>query len=214
MEYNTTRDKLKIAEYGRNIQKLIQEAIEIEDKETRTKFAKVIVQVMGQMNPAAKESGDFKHKLWDHLHIMADFKLDVDAPYPAPSPEVLMERPKAIPYSDNKVDFRMYGSNIKRIIEKAVNYEEGPEKDALIEAIANHMKKSYLAWNRESVDDSLIFEHFNKLSNGKVVLSEEMKLDSTNEILARNRKKKTTAPPQRNNPKFKGKKRKPMPRKR
>jgi hypothetical protein len=195
MEYNTTRDKLLISEYGRNVQKLVNLALEIKDRELRTKFVKNIVQIMGQINPAVRDSGDFRHKLWDHIHIISDFKLDVDAPYPAPSREVLEAKPEKLPYSDNNIRFKIYGANIEKIIKKASLFDDGPEKDALVHAIANHLKKSYLSWNRESVDDDQIFEHLNSLSNGRLALKEELRLHSTNEILLRNKKKKVVPPP-------------------
>ena len=197
MEYNTTRDKLFISEYGRNVQKLVREAMKIEDREMRTEFAKIIVQIMGQLNPAVRESGDYKHKLWDHLHIISEFKLDVDSPYEAPRQEALQARPAKVPYSSNHIKYRMYGSNIARIIEKTVQMEDGYEKEALVHAIANHLKKSYLNWNRESVDDDQIFEHLKVLSKGQLELREDQRLSSTNEILSRNKKKKPVKQPQK-----------------
>jgi CRISPR/Cas system-associated endonuclease Cas1 len=194
MEYNTTRDKLLISEYGRNVQKLTKYCMSIEDKEKRTEFAKMIIQVMGQMNPSSRDAGDFKHKLWDHLYIISDFQLDVDAPYDPPDKNKIEARPERISYKENDIKYRMYGSNITKIIEKAIAYEEGEEKDALIKAIANHMKKSYLNWNRESVDDDLITYHLSALSKDKLELAEDAKLNSTGEILARNRKKKPEKP--------------------
>ena len=194
MEYNTTRNKLKISEYGRNVQKLVRLAKTIEDREKRTKFAKVIVQIMGQMNPSIRDSGDFRHKLWDHLHIIADFELDVDSPYPAPTRELLEAKPEKLGYSNNTIRYKMYGANIVKIIDKAKDFEEGPEKDALVHAIANHLKKSYLNWNRESVDDDQIFEHLKTLSTGNLELREELRLNTTNEILSRNKKKKAAIP--------------------
>jgi len=196
MEYNTGRNKLKISEYGRNVQKLVNLAKTIEDKDERTKFAKVIVQIMGQMNPQIRDSGDFRHKLWDHLHIIADFDFDIDSPYPEPSTDILEKKPESMGYSENDIRYRVYGNNIAKIINKAMDFEEGPEKDALIHAIANHLKKSYLNWNRESVDDEQIFEHLKTLSSGNLKLKEDLKLSSTNEILARNKKRKTTPPKQ------------------
>jgi hypothetical protein len=190
MEYNTTRDKLVISEYGRNVQKLVNYAKTIEDREQRTKFAKLIIQIMGQMNPGTRDSGDFRHKLWDHLFIIGGFELDVDAPYDMPSKEALAAKPERLKYRENNIEFKMYGTNIEKIINAAIAYEEGPEKDALVHTIANHLKKSYLAWNRESVDDSLIFEHLRVLSDGKLKLSEDKTLTTTSDILARNRKKK------------------------
>ena len=192
MEYNTTRDKLIISQYGRNVQKLIKHAITIEDREKRTNFAKMIIQIMGQMNPHARDSGDFRHKLWDHLHIISDFKIDVDSSYDAPSKEQLAKKPEKLKYKEDKIKYKVYGSNLEKIIEIAKDYEEGAEKDALVHAIANHMKKSYLSWNRDSVNDELIFEHLEKLSDGKLKLKEGQRLTSTNEILAKNKKKKPT----------------------
>lgn len=199
MEYNSSRDKMIIREYGRNVQKLVNYAFTIEDREQRTKFAKVIIQIMGQMNPGIRETGDFRHKLWDHLHFIADFKLDVDAPYPIPTHTMQDTKPEKLAYDNNVIKYKMYGSNIVKIIEKAIQFEEGEEKDALVHAIANHLKKSYLNWNRESVDDELIFEHLKALSRGNLELRDELSLNSTNLILSRNKKKAPPPPPGRQN---------------
>lgn len=201
MDYNTTRNKLKISEYGRNVQKLVNLCKTIEDREKRTKFAKVIVTIMGQMNPTVRDSGDFRHKLWDHLFYIADFDLDVDSPYEIPTREMLEAKPERLEYSKNNIRYRVYGANITKVINKAMEFEEGPEKDALVHAIANHLKKSYLNWNRESVDDDQIFDHLKTLSNGELELKDELKLNTTNEILARNKKKK---PPISKHSKYKG----------
>lgn len=190
MEYNTGRSKMVISEYGRNVHKLVNLAMTIEDRQLRTSFTKVIVNIMGQMNPQLREAGDFKHKLWDHLHYIADFKLDVDAPYPKPEQRFQDTKPEHVEYSTNRIRYKTYGGNIAKIIKKASDFDEGPEKDALVHAIANHLKKSYLNWNRESVDDEQIFLHLKSLSDGKLVLKDELKLSSTNEILARNKKSK------------------------
>ncbi len=203
MEYNTNRGKLIIGEYGRNVQKMTQHIIDEPDRVKRTKMAEVLIRIMGQMNPTVRESGDYKHALWDHLHIIADFQLDVDAPYAPPSKEVLEAKPERIEYSENNIRYKVYGSNIARVIEEAIKFEDGPEKDALVHAIANHLKKQYLAWNRESVDDTQIFEHLKVLSKGKLELKAELQLNTTNEILARNRKKK---PPTKQQSKYAPKK--------
>lgn len=191
MEYNTTRNKLKIREYGRNIQKMIEYAMTIQDKKKRTEVCKYIINSMAQMNPHIRDVGDARQKLWDHLHIISDFKLDIDSPYPPPSPQAIYKKPQRIHYQDTPIEFRHYGKNIKNIIDMAIKYEEGEEKEALVRAIANHLKKSYLTWNRESVDDSLIYEHLELLSNGKLSLNRDVPLNQTNDILARNKKKKS-----------------------
>jgi hypothetical protein len=192
MEYNSTRNKLVIPEYGRNIQKMIEYVMTVEDRSKRTKLAEAVVNIMAQINPQQKDVSDLKHKLWDHLYIISDFKLDVDSPYPAPSPENLNKKPEKINYKKNNIRFRHYGKNMEFIIQKAIEYEEGPERDAFVKTIANHLKKSYLTWNRESVNDELIEDHLEILSSGKLKLAEDTRLNNTNEILARNRKKKYT----------------------
>ncbi|HOX76461.1 MAG TPA: DUF4290 domain-containing protein [Bacteroidales bacterium] len=196
MEYNTQKNKLIIAEYGRNLQQMAMDCANIEDREKRTRIAEFIVNVMAQMNPKVKESGEYKQKLWDHLYIMSDFKLDVDSPYPPPSREVLLFAHKSIKYQQSNIRYRHYGKNIEMIIDKAVTYDEGPEKEALIKTIANHLKKSYLNWNRNSVDDEVILKNLGELSGNRLKLSEEHKLSHTNEILARNivKKKKFVKP--------------------
>ncbi len=199
MEYNTTREQMVIPEYGRNIQKMIQYICTIEDREKRTRAAKFIISVMAQMHPGVKESGDYKHKLWDHMVIIADFKLDVDAPYPPPSPLSLSAKPEHLTYHDKEIEFKHYGKNIAQMLEKAIEYPDGPEKDALVHAIANHMKKSYLNWNRESVSDDLIESHLATLSRGQLKLHEDFRFTNTNEILARNKKRKPYRPPTNGN---------------
>jgi len=199
MEYNTIRNKLLMSEYGRNVQKMIEHCISIEDREKRTKTAELIVNIMVQMNPKGKEAGDYKQKMWDHLLIISEFKLDVDSPYPKPEKNMLVNKPAPVPYSDQKIRFRHYGKNVEKIIEKAIEFEEGPEKDALIKTIANHLKKSYLNWNRNSVDDELILIHLSELSKDQLKMSENDKLSHTNEILARNKKKKVDKPTNKNN---------------
>jgi hypothetical protein len=194
MEYNTQKSKLIIAEYGRNLQQMVLDCAKIEDRAVRTRTAEFIVNVMGQMNPKVKESGDYRQKLWDHIHIMADFKLDVDSPYPAPSQEVLQFKNKPFKYQKSNIRYYHYGKNIELMIEKAASYEDGPEKEALIRTIANHMKKSYLNWNRNTVDDDVILKNLADLSSNRLQLSEDHKLSHTNEILARNKKKKFSKP--------------------
>jgi hypothetical protein len=194
MEYNTQKSKLIIAEYGRNLQQMAIDCTKIEDRELRTRTAEFIVNVMAQMNPKVKESGDYRQKLWDHLHIMADFRLDVDSPYPPPSQEVLRFPHKNLKYQQSSIKYRHYGKNIELMIDKAVTFDEGPEKEALIKTIANHLKKSYLNWNRNSVDDDVILKNLADLSGNRLQLAEDHKLSHTNEILARNKKKKFIKP--------------------
>jgi hypothetical protein len=183
-----------IPEYGRNIQKMINQCIQIDDRPKRTRTAEFIVNVMANMNPKVKESADFKQKLWDHLYIISDFRLDVDSPYPPPARDVLKTKPQRLSYPNLDIRFAHYGKNIEKIIEKAADYPEGPEKEALVKAIANHLKKAYLNWNRNSVDDDVILKHLAILSHNRLKLDDDFKFHQTSEILARNKKKKFVKP--------------------
>ena len=168
LEYNSERSKLIIPEYGRHLQKMVEHTVSIEDEQERNKVAKSIISVMGNMNPHLRDVPDFQHKLWDQLFIISDFKLEVESPFPKPTREMLAERPEMLQYPENNPKYRFYGNNIKRMIDAAKDYEEGDLKEALVLTIANHMKKSYLNWNRDSVDDEVILNHLTELSNGKI----------------------------------------------
>lgn len=170
LEYNAERPHLIIPEYGRHLQKLIEQAVALEDREERNKAAKYIISVMGSLNPHLRDVPDFQHKLWDQIFIMSDFKLDVDSPYPIPSRELLEQKPDRLAYPQNFPKYRFYGNNIKYMIDVANKWEDGEMKNALIMVIANHMKKSYLSWNKDTVKDDVIFEHLYELSDGKINL--------------------------------------------
>ncbi|HAJ82989.1 MAG: DUF4290 domain-containing protein [Zunongwangia sp.] len=202
LEYNSERSTLIIPEYGRHLQKMVEHAVSIKDDEERNRVAKSIIAVMGNMNPHLRDVPDFQHKLWDQLFIISDFKLDVDSPFPKPSREILEEHPDPLDYPQNFPKYRFYGNNIKRMIDEAKKYDEGEFKDALVLAIANHMKKSFLNWNRDTVDDNVIFEHLKELSEGDLNLknSDEDLSDSSNLMRG---KKKYTKP---NSPKRTGRK--------
>jgi hypothetical protein len=181
---------MNLPEYGRNIQKMVEYTIQIEDREERNKAARAIISIMGNLNPHLRDVTDFKHKLWDHLFIISDFKLDIDSPYEKPTPEILFEKPKPVPYSEYDIRYKHYGKIIELLIKEALAFEPGPEKDMLIKLIANHMKKCYLTWNREVVSDEVIFEDLKKLSGGALEVSEDLKLSESRDILAKNKKKR------------------------
>ena len=206
LEYNSERSHLIIPEYGRHLQKMVDYAVSIEDDKERNKVAKSIIAVMGNMNPHLRDVSDFQHKLWDQLFIISDFKLDVESPFPKPTREMLAERPEMLEYPQNFPKYRFYGNNIKRMIDEAKKYEEGPLKEALVFTIANHMKKSYLNWNRDSVDDQVIFDHLKELSNGEINLKNADEDLSEASNLLRNKKKHSKAPSKKSN-RGKGRKR-------
>ncbi len=197
--YNTQREKLKMPEYGRNLQEIVDFALKIEDREERTKAAYAIVSIMSNLNPHYKETSDFKHKLWDHLAIISDFKLDVDAPYPPPSAENIFSDPNKIPYCRNRIRYRHYGKAIELLIEKAIEMEEGFEKNNLVYAIANHMKRLYYVWNNDKIiADEIIFKDLEEISRGRITVNKDMiKLSS-----ARQQKKKTQEQHTNGNKKF------------
>lgn len=171
MEYNTQRTQLQLPEYGRMIQSLVERCKTIEDKKERTEFAYAVVEFMRQRNALSPNGATEPEKLWDHLFILADFDLDVDTPYEAPKKEVLMAAPKPLSYPVLQGEYKFYGKSILQLIDIAISLEEGEEKEALIEVIANNMKKSYNIYNKEHVQDSVIFKHLKELSGNRLDLT-------------------------------------------
>jgi hypothetical protein len=190
MDYNTQRKHLVLPEYGRHIQQMVDQLLEVEDREERNKTAKAIIAVMGNMNPHLRDINDFKHKLWDHLHIMANFNLDIDSPYPKPEASVIYEKPKQVPYPSHPIKYKHYGRSISLMIEQAIEMEEGELKEALTRLIANHMKKSYLIWNKDSVSDEDIIRDMAELSNGKLTLATDFKFNQVKESVPYKPRKK------------------------
>jgi len=184
MEYNTAKPKVIIPEYGRNIQKLVEHACGIKNKEERSKVANAIIAIMGRLNPQLRDR-DFSNKLWDHLFIISNFKLDIDSPYPKPAKDTLVAKPEKVKYPSTEIKFKHYGKTMERLIEKASALKAGEEKTAFVNAIANLMKRSYLVWNRDSVYDQTILDELETLSNGKLKVSENFQMNHTNDILAR-----------------------------
>ena len=189
LEYNTVREELIIPEYGRHIQKMINYASSRETKEERNKLAKSIISVMGNLQPHLRDVPDFQHKLWDQLFIMSDFKLDADSPFEKPSKEILNTKPEPLSYPQSFPKYRFYGNNIKIMIDEAVKWDSGEMKEALVLTIANHMKKCFLNWNKDSVKDQVIFDHLYELSETKIDIrdSKEEFLDSA--LLLRSKKR-------------------------
>jgi hypothetical protein len=190
LEYNSERPHLIIPEYGRHVQKLIDNCVAIEDTEQRNKMAKAIVDVMGNLQPHLRDVPDFKHKLWDQLFIMSDFKLEAESPYPKPEREELAAKPERLAYPKYDSKYRFYGNNIQTMIDVALTWEEGEAREALYFAIANHMKKCYLNWNKDTVDDHIIYNHLLDLSKGKIDL--EGKNETLSEVKELMKKRKPT----------------------
>jgi hypothetical protein len=172
MEYNTSLPRLIIPEYGRNVQKMVDHLLTIENREERNEQAQNLVDIIGNLNPQIRNVPDFKHKLWDHLYIMSDFKLEVDGPYPKPDPETFQAKPNEMPYPASSATYRHYGNITRKMVEYTAKLEAGEEKEALKTALANHMKKTYLLWNRDHVEDSVILKDMNRLAKGELKLEE------------------------------------------
>jgi len=189
LEYNTEREHLIIPEYGRHLQKMINYAIAQDSKEERNKLAKAIISVMGNMQPHLRDVPDFQHKLWDQLFIMSDFKLDADSPFEKPSKETLSLVPEPLAYPQNYPKYRFYGNNIKTMIDAAAKWKEGDMKNALVFTIANHMKKSFLCWNKDTVEDVVIYDHLFELSGGKLdIRNTDKTLTESSQLLKMQRK--------------------------
>lgn len=171
MEYNTQRTNLHLPEYGRIIQNLVEQCKAIQDRQERNEVAKSIVHFMGQRNPHLRDAENYKHKLWDHLFILADYDLDVDSPYPIPSKEDFNVQPNRMKYPKLQGEYKFYGKSILQLIEKAISLTNGDEKDALVAVIANNMKKFYNVYNKEHVADEVIFRHLKELSDNRLDLT-------------------------------------------
>ena len=184
LQYNTKRKQLIIPEYGRHIHLMIEQTKAEPNAEERNKKAKAIIGVMGNLNPHLRDVPDFQHKLWDQFFIMADFDIEVESPFEKPEREILEAKPDKLAYPQNFPKYRFYGNNIKRMIDVAVRWEEGELKEVLVFTIANHMKKSFLSWNKDTVEDAVILAHLDELSDGKLkVAAQQLPLSETADLL-------------------------------
>ena len=190
MDYNSKRKKLPLPEYGRNIQNMVDHVMTIEDRDERNRAAKTVIDVMGNLYPYLRDVAEFNHKLWDHLAIMTDFKLDIDYPYEPPSPDILTEKPNKVPYNQNDIKYKHYGLVMEKMVKKIAEYE-GEEKEVLTKQLANHMKKSYLVWNKDAVEDDKIIMDMEELSSGKISLEPEIQLADVKTLIGKPKKKKT-----------------------
>lgn len=175
-DYNSTRSKLLLTEYGRNVQNMVKYIVNLPTKEERNKYAAVVIDLMGFLNPHLRDVADFKHKLWDHLHIISNFQIDVDSPYPAPDPEKIHEKPEPLKYPHQRIKYKHYGKTIELMISKAKSIQEPDRRNHMVQAIANFMKMAYVQWNKDSVADETIFSHLYELSGGELKLDETVNL--------------------------------------
>jgi hypothetical protein len=201
-QYNTDRGPMFISEYGRNIQKMVQYAIDEQDRDKRNKLAMALITLMGNLNPHLRDVADYKHKLWDHLFIISDFKLDVDSPYTLPTRETLTTKPDAMAYPQQRIRFRFYGKNIEKMIEAAAKMEEGPTKTGFINLIGSFMKQSCRSWNEEMLSDEEILAHLEMLSGGLIKMTTGEDDIQFNALQFRNRQTPSQNQSQGNNRNF------------
>ncbi|MCR9173410.1 MAG: DUF4290 domain-containing protein [bacterium] len=192
MQYNTTRGRLLLPEYGRNVQNMIRHAMDIEDREERQRAAQAIIEVMGQLNPHLRDVDDFRHKLWTHLFIMSDFKLDVDSPYEIPKKEMLDEKPDSMEYPKSRIRYGHYGQYTQKILETAQEMTSEEEKEYLTSQMGNFMKRQFLSHNNSAVENSVIAEQLKELSKGTLEIDNPDELITTKQMLK-------TITPQNNN---------------
>jgi hypothetical protein len=176
-DYNSTRNKLILSEYGRNVQNMVKYIVALPTKEERNRYAQVVIDLMGFLNPHLRDVADFKHKLWDHLHIISDYQIDVDSPYPKPSPEAIHIKPQPLRYPHQRIRYKHYGKTIELMIEKAKSIDDPDRKRHMVQAIANFMKMAYVQWNKDSVADESILADLYALSGGTLKLEENINLN-------------------------------------
>jgi hypothetical protein len=188
-DYNTQRKRMSLPEYGRNVQKMVDHIKTIEDRDERNRAAKTIIQIMGNLNPHLRDVGDFKHKLWDHLSLIADFELDIDSPYPVPERSKFVEKPKQVPYKQGDIRYLHYGRIIELMIDAASDMEEGDDKEYLTGLIVNQMKKSYITWNRGQVADEVIISDMKLLSRGRLKMTDGVKILEVKDLIPQVKRK-------------------------
>lgn len=176
-DYNTTRTELILAEYGRNVQNMVKYICELPELEERNKYAQAVIDLMGFLNPHLRDVADFKHKLWDHLHIISGYKIDVDSPYPKPTPEQAAAKPKHIGYPQQRITYKHYGKTVEVLIEKTKAVEDPERKTAMVQGIANFMKMAYVQWNKDNVADETILKNLRELSGGELKLDDNFNLN-------------------------------------
>lgn len=199
-EYNSARNSLVFSEYGRNVQRLVEYLGTIEDRDERNRKANTVIAIMGNLNPHLRDTADYKHKLWDHLFAMSNFTLDVDSPYPIPTPETINKKPENVPYLGNHIKFRFYGRNVQSMLKTAAEMEEGEEREYFINMVASFMRNSSKNWNDENLSPEAIAEHIAVLSEGKLQIDpEELTLSEVTRYQNNNNYRNNNRNNQRNN---------------
>ncbi len=173
MEYNTQRPDLLLSEYGRGMQQMVDKVVAVEDRELRSKLSMSLMNVMTNLNPTIKDLDNYQQKLWDHLHIMSDFKLEIDGPFPKPIPELIHQKPERIAYNNVRIKFRFYGRNLQYMVDRATKVENKDIQESFINMIASFMTNSSRNWNNENLTPEVITDHLKILSKDMLHLKSE-----------------------------------------
>lgn len=190
LDYNTHREKLILPEYGRAVQRMADHALTIADKAERQRCAATIIATMERMFPQERGSADYKQKLWDHLALMSDFKLDIDWPYDISGAKTIHSKPEPMDYPMADIPVRHYGKMLFEIFDKLKTMEPGPERDALVKLTANQMKRSLVMWSHGYTDDAKVADDLAKYTDGKIQLDlDHFKFDKVD--VRDNERKKT-----------------------
>lgn len=168
MEYNTERENLQLREYGRNVEKMANFIMTVEDREKRSSFAKTLVELMKQINPNVKGSADYDQKVWDDLYIMTNFELDVESPYDKPEVTILSRKPRRMMYNSNEIKYKHFGRNVEQLIDQAIKLEDPEEKEAAVVTIGKLMKSFYQAWNNDYIEEPQVVKIIKELSQGQL----------------------------------------------
>jgi hypothetical protein len=171
MEYNTSRSIMSMREYGRHVQRMVDHVMTIEDKAKRQEQAKVLIDLMGILNPQLRNAEDYKHKLWDHLFLMSDFKMEVESPYPIPTKENYKKKPEPLPYPKRNIKYTHLGKNLELVIDKAMAEQDAEKKNGFAHAIAHYMKLAYSNWHKELVQDDAIRAELDAITDGSLEFS-------------------------------------------
>lgn len=189
-EYNTQREQIKLKEYGRNVQKLVNYIRTIPDKDKRTEMATTLIELIKQLAPSVKEAFENPQRIWDDLYIMADFNFDINNPYPVPNPETVFKKPQSMTYPQSRVRYKHYGKNIEKLIVEALAKEDPKEQEDAVIYLGKLMKTFHGNWNKETIDDSVILKDIEKMSDGKLTLSlDKVREENLFEKLYREKKK-------------------------
>lgn len=175
---------MKFPDYGRNIMKLVEAVKGIANRADRTAAAEQVVTIMGQLNPKAKETGNWRLRVWEHLMMMSNWELDVDVPEGVHREATTEFKPQHVGYSDGKITFRHYGRFLEEMVGVVKDMPEGEEREELVRELAMQMKRMYLTWNRDTVNDDLIVDQLNRLSKSGITLPEDFRFDETKKLLA------------------------------